>query len=123
MTRSAERAKVRVRVTCERCGDVSIGLDRLVLRFCEDDLSSEYRFRCPSCDLVQLQDAGFEAASALLEAEVATEWWSLPTGVGEPSKSWAPITPADVISFALAVQDDDALAAEVSMLGASPNHA
>jgi hypothetical protein len=114
---------LRVRVTCRRCGDVSIGLSQLVLRFCEDDLSAAYRFRCPRCDLVQLEDASFEAATALLDAAATTEWWSLPADVGEQPTSGAPITPAEVAGLALVLGDDDAVAAELGMPGASPGSA
>jgi len=116
------KGRVRVRVTCPRCGDVSIDLSRMVLRFCEDDLSSAYRFRCPLCEVVQLEDAGIEAATTLLDAEVTTEWWSLPTDIGEHPTSGAPITAAEVADLVLVLGDDNAVAAELGLPGAAPGN-
>jgi len=119
---AAGPTKVRVRVTCPRCGDVSIDLSQMVLRFCEDDLSSAYRFRCPRCEVVQLEDAGIEAATALLDAEVTTEWWSLPTDIGEHPASGAPITAAEVADLVMVLGDDNAVAAELGLPGAAPGN-
>jgi hypothetical protein len=106
---------VKVRVACRGCGDLPIGLADVVLRLCEDDLSAAYRFRCPRCGLVQLEDAGLAAAAALLDADVDTEWWCLPDRSAE-HPSGQPITAEDVSAAALVLEDEQALAAALATL-------
>ncbi len=109
------RRSVRVEVACRRCGDLHIDLDDLVLRLCEDDLSAAYRFRCPSCGVVHLEVAGLAAASALLDADVDTEWWSLPDRAAE-HPCGAPISVDDVIDVVRVLQEDDTFAAALATL-------
>jgi hypothetical protein len=102
-------------VECRRCGELHIDLDAMVLRLCEDDLSTTYRFRCPSCAVIQLEVTGPAGAGALLDAGVDTEWWSLPDRAAE-HPCGAPISADDVVAAVEMLQDDPAFAAALVTL-------
>jgi hypothetical protein len=109
--------KIRVRVTCKRCGDERLGIDDIVLRLGVDDGSWAYRFRCSACGLAHLAPANETAVAALLEAGVATECGPMDAEQCDSAPATA-ITDAEVLEGVAVLADDDRLAAALATLRA-----
>jgi hypothetical protein len=113
----SQTAKIRVRVTCKRCGDERLGIDDIVLRLGVEDGSWGYRFRCSACGLAHLAPASQTAVAALLEAGVATECGPMDAEQCDSGPA-TPITDAEVLECVAVLADDDRLAAALATLRA-----
>jgi hypothetical protein len=96
-----------IRATCSECGDVELGTRDLVVRFCEDDETGTYVFRCPACELPVVRPADRPTIDLLVSSGCKLEVWHLPAELDEPRPAGAAFTYDDIIDFHELLDSDD----------------
>lgn len=92
---------MNVRVPCDRCGDVTIPIRDLNVRFCVDNSDTSYWFRCPDClSLVASEVHPTKRVELLTHPSIRAEPWFMPEELREPHCG-PPITERDVLVFHL----------------------
>ena len=95
-----------VRAQCPACGDVQLQINDLTVRVCSDDeIPSQYRFRCPGCAQTVHRDASPRIVDLLVSAGAPHEQWSWPAELTE-YRSGPPLTPDDLLDLHVLLEDD-----------------
>ena len=95
-----------VRAQCPACGDVQLQINDLTVRVCSDDeIPSQYRFRCPGCAQTVHRDASSRIVDLLVSAGAPHERWSWPAELTE-HRSGPPLTPDDLLDLHVLLEDD-----------------
>lgn len=90
---------MNVRVPCDDCGDVSIRMPDLHVRFCLDDCATSYWFICPECSKRVVSDVHETKRVVLLtHPGITPECWSLPLELTEVHEG-PPISEVDIERF------------------------
>lgn len=96
---------VRVRATCNHCGDTELSIDGLSVRICREDHDGLYTFSCPECGLLHEKEASRRTLDLLVASGAEVVFWSVPvealvdTGLG-------PLTHDYLLEFHENLQDD-----------------
>ena len=95
-----------VRATCPTCGDVELGTAGVQVQVCTSTSAAAYSFQCPVCRIIVNKIANDRVVAALTQVGVGVVHWSLPAELSE-LKVGPPIDYDDLLSFHLALADDD----------------
>ena len=100
-----------IKASCPTCGDVHLTDNEVRLMVCTEKTMSYYAFDCPGCRREIRKSADEHVVSLLLSGGIAPTLWSVPAEAMEPTRVSvaAAFTSDDVLDFAMALADDDAL--------------
>jgi len=96
----------RVTVQCPDCGQESVPIDAVVLRWCIDDGAWSYRARCAACTRMFVAATSAARAMQAASAGVEIEAWSHPREIHERPEG-PPLSLADVLELRLALIEPD----------------
>jgi predicted RNA-binding Zn-ribbon protein involved in translation (DUF1610 family) len=95
-----------VRAQCPACGDVKLQIHDLIVREClDEDVTGEYRFRCPVCGRTVSRDASARIVDLLVSAGAEHELWRWPAELAERPSGPA-LTPDDLLDLHVLLADD-----------------
>lgn len=100
-----------LKTTCERCGEIELPVERVLLRICEDDESGVCVIRCPECGSRFVKPANDAMIVMLLAVGIEVSMWSAalrPAGrfAGSTSDSMGAITAAELEAFGRQLGDE-----------------
>jgi len=94
-----------LKTTCERCGEIELPVERVLLRICESEDSGVCVIRCPECGLRFVKEANDAMIVMLLAVGIEVSMWSTSVHGNRPGQSgrdvapMPPITKADLDAF------------------------
>jgi hypothetical protein len=94
-----------LKTTCERCGEIELPVERVVLRICTDDESGVCVFRCPDCGHRFVKDANDAMIIMLLAVGIEVSMWSSAMGAPRTDDLGA-ITHAELEDFGRRLGDE-----------------
>jgi predicted nucleic-acid-binding Zn-ribbon protein len=74
---------MNVRVSCQKCGDITIESNDLKVRICAQSKYKTYTFGCPKCGDRNVYPASDEVTALLRAGGIALEIWDLPAEIYE----------------------------------------
>jgi len=103
-----------VSTLCATCGAISVPIEDVTVRLCQDVGVGEYVLRCPVCEMAGLRTAPDSTMNLLVGAGAEFQVWSLPF-------EWVVdrldgLTEVGVETFAGLLGDDESLSAGVESL-------
>ena len=102
-----------LKTTCERCGEIELPVERVLLRICESEDSGVCVIRCPSCGLRFVKEANDAMIVMLLAVGIEVSMWSTSVqgrSAATPAAPLPPISHADIAHFRqMLVGDTDIL--------------
>lgn len=69
----------KIKVSCTRCGDLSLSPDDIILIRCSDGTGDSYRFECPSCDRSHTRPLAENLTDLLESVGVAIQYSTKPS--------------------------------------------
>jgi len=89
---------VRIRTTCDWCGDVELAPDQVTVRLCSADMSACHVFVCPHCGRGMAHPVDPAVTGHLFDAGCDFEVWEMPAELTEP-RSGPPICHDDLMAL------------------------